>query len=355
MHLNDTFQDARNGDACAVATRPSPDVRPTQSLGIARRPCDDDGVLPASPGFPAGNGGLGEFRPDQGDTVRAIWKGFISFGLVTIPVAIGNAQQRRDVSFRNLSRESGVPVKQKRWDPVKDVEVGPDDMVKGYEISKGRFVTVENDELTRFSAKQERTIEILEFVDASEVDAVFYERTYWIEPQERADRPYALLLRAMERSGRAAIGRFVLSTKEHLVLMRPVDGALALETLYYVDDLRLDERREIAARVEQIEVRDEELAMADQLIDALTHDFDASKYTNETRAALLAFLEAKADGQEPVIPEDTGEPAPVVDLMAALKASISAAPSGRKESDDAASKSSDDLQKVDETREKRAS
>ncbi len=258
--------------------------------------------------------------------MRAIWKGFISFGLVTIPVAIGNAQQRKDVSFRNLSRESLVPVRQKRWDPITDREVGPDDLVKGYEVSKGRFVTVEDDELARFAAKQERTIEILEFVDASEVDPVFYERTYWVEPQERAERPYALLLRAMERSGRAAIGRFVLSTKEHLVLMRPVGGALAIETLHYVDDLRLDERAEIADRVAAVEVRDEELTMADQLIDALTHDFDASKYTNETRASLLAFLEAKADGQEPILAEDVAEPAPVVDLMAALKASLAASP-----------------------------
>ena len=258
--------------------------------------------------------------------MRAIWKGFISFGLVTIPVAIGNAQQRKDVSFRNLSRESLVPVRQKRWDPITDREVGPDDLVKGYEVSKGRFVTVEDDELARFVAKQERTIEILEFVDASEVDPVFYERTYWVEPQERAERPYALLLRAMERSERAAIGRFVLSTKEHLVLMRPVGGALAIETLHYVDDLRLDERAEIADRVAAVEVRDEELTMADQLIDALTHDFDASKYTNETRASLLAFLEAKADGQEPILAEDVAEPAPVVDLMAALKASLAASP-----------------------------
>ncbi len=260
--------------------------------------------------------------------MRAIWKGFISFGLVTIPVAVGNAQQRRDVSFRNLSRESLVPVKQKRWDPVRDVEVGPDDLIKGYEISKGRFVTVEDDELERFAAKQERTIEILEFVDAAQVDAVFYERTYWVEPQERAERPYALLLRAMERSGRAAIGRFVLSTKEHMVLVRAMGGALVLETLHYVDDLRLEDRHEIADRVAGIDVRDDELAMADQLIDALTHDFQADRYTNETRAALLAFLEAKADGQDPVIPEDAAEPAPVVDLMAALKASLAAQPEG---------------------------
>lgn len=261
--------------------------------------------------------------------MRAIWKGFISFGLVTIPVAIGNAQQRKEVSFRNLSRASMVPVKQKRWDPVRDEEVSSlDDLVKGYEIAKGRFVTIEDDELARFAAKQEKTIEILEFVDVDEIDPVYYERTYWVEPQERAERPYALLMRAMERSGRAAIGRFVLSTKEHLVLLRAMDGALAVETLYYPEDLRIGEQREIAERVRGVEVKDEELAIADQLIDSLTTEFDASKYRNETRRALLEFLEAKADGQTPVIPEDVSEPAPVVDLMAALKASLAGTAQG---------------------------
>ena len=256
--------------------------------------------------------------------MRAIWKGFISFGLVTIPVGIGLAQQRREVSFRNLSRESMVPVKQKRWDPVRDVEVGPDEMIKGYEVSKGRFVTVEEEELARFSAKQEKTIEILEFVDLADIDPVYFERAYWVEPQERAERPYALLLHAMERSGRGAIGRFVLSTKEHLVLVRAMDGALVIETLYYPEDIRTGEQRAIQERIAGVEVKPEELAIADQLIDSLTHEFDAAKYRNETRRALVEFLEAKADGQTPVIPDDIGEPAPVVDLMAALKASLAA-------------------------------
>jgi DNA end-binding protein Ku len=256
--------------------------------------------------------------------VRAIWKGFISFGLVTIPVGIGIAQQRREVSFRNLSRESMVPVKQKRWDPVRDVEIGPDEMIKGYEITKGRYVTVEEEELARFSARQEKTIEILEFVDLADIDPVYFERAYWVEPQERAERPYALLMRAMERAGRGAIGRFVLSTKEHLVLLRVMDGAMVIETLYYPEDIRVGEHREIQDRVQSVEVKDEELAIADQLIESLTRDFDATKYENETRRALLEFLEAKADGQAPVIPEDVGEPAPVVDLMAALKASLAA-------------------------------
>jgi len=257
--------------------------------------------------------------------MRAIWKGFISFGLVTIPVGVGPAQHRNDVSFRTLTRKHMTPIKQKRWDPVDDVEVGPEDVVKGYEISKGRFISVEDDELDRFAAPREKTIDILQFVEIGEVDPVHYERAYWLEPQERAERPYALLVEAMRRTGKAAIGRFVLSTKEHLVLLRPVDGALTLETLYYPEDIRSEDLRGITERLQGVEVRDQELAMAEQLIDGLTEVFDPARYPNETRASLLDFLEAKAAGEEPVIAEEAPEPAPVVDLMAALRASIEAA------------------------------
>lgn len=258
--------------------------------------------------------------------MRPIWKGFISFGLVTIPVGVGIAQQRRDVSFRTLSRASLAPVRQRRWDPVREVEVGPDDVVKGYEIAKGRYVTVEDEELERFAARQERAIEILEFVALADVDPVFFERAYWVEPQERAERPYALLVEAMRRSGRAALGRFTLSTREHLVLLRPSPGgALMLETLHYAEDLRRDEEREIAGRLEGVEIRDEELQMAEQLISGLTRDFAPERFTNATRDALVAYLEAKAAGEAPVIAEEAAEPAPVVDLMAALKASLAAA------------------------------
>jgi DNA end-binding protein Ku len=257
--------------------------------------------------------------------MRAIWKGYISFGLVTIPVGVGPAQHRNEVSFRTLSRKHMTPIKQKRWDPVEDAEVGAEDVVRGYEISKGRFIPVEDEELDRFAAPREKTIDILQFVDAGEVDPVHFERAYWLEPQERAERPYALLVEAMRRTGRAAIGRFVLSTKEHLVLLRPVDGALALETLYYPEDIRSEDLRGIIERLEGIEVRDQELQMAEQLIDGLTEPFDAARYRNETRASLLDFLEAKAAGVEPAIAAETPEPAPVVDLMAALRASIEAA------------------------------
>jgi DNA end-binding protein Ku len=260
--------------------------------------------------------------------VRAIWNGFISFGLVTIPVSVGLAQQRSDVSVRTLSRATGQPVKQKRWDPDRDVEVSPDDTVKGWEVSKGRYLPVEDSELERFAARQEKTVQILQFVELSEVDPVFFERAYWLEPQERAERPYALLTRAMERTGRAAMGRFVLSTKEHLVLLRPTDGMLALQTLYYPEDVRLRDKKEIVERVEGVEVADDELAMAEQLVEGLAKPFDPEAYPNQTRAALLEFLQAKADGQEVAEPQETAAPAPVIDLMAALKASLAASGGG---------------------------
>jgi DNA end-binding protein Ku len=254
--------------------------------------------------------------------MRAIWNGFISFGLVTIPVAVGLAQQRKDISFRNLSRASMRPVRQKRWDPERDVEVGPDELIKGWEVAKGQYIAVEPDELERFAVTNEKAIEILQFVDLAEVDPVYYERAYWLEPQERAERPYALLAKAMSSSGRAALGRFVLSTKEHLVLLRTVDGALALQTLYYPEDVRLAERDGISERIAGVEVSEEELAMATQLVESQTKPFTPEQYPNETRRAMLDFLSAKAQGETPTAPEPAAEPAPVVDLMAALKASL---------------------------------
>lgn len=257
--------------------------------------------------------------------MRAIWNGFISFGLVTIPVSVGLAQQRSDVSFRTLSRATMQPVKQKRWDPERDVEVGPDDTVKGWEVSKGRYLPVEEAELERFAARQEKTIQILQFVELSEVDPVYFEKAYWLEPQERAERPYKLLAQVMEDEGRAALGRFVLSTKEHLVLLRPVEGMLALETLYYPEDIRAKDKGEIVARLDGVEVSDDELGMARQLVEGLAKPFAPEAYPNETRKALLGFLEAKAAGGEVAEPEETAAPAPVIDLMAALKASLAAA------------------------------
>ena len=270
--------------------------------------------------------------------MRAIWNGYISFGLVTIPVSVGLAQQRSDVSFRTLSRATHKPVRQKRWDPDRDVEVGSEDTVKGWEVSKGEYIPVEDAELERFAARQEKTIRILQFVDLVEVDPVYFERAYWLDPQERAERPYLLLTRAMEASGRAAVGRFVLSTKEHLVLLRATDGMLALQTLYYPEDVRVRDKKEILERLEGVNVSTDELAMAEQLVEGLAKPFEPEAYPNETRRALVEFLEAKSAGREIEPTEEAPAPAPVIDLMAALKASLAAASSSDGDQDGAEEK-----------------
>lgn len=256
--------------------------------------------------------------------MRAIWKGFVSFGLVTIPVNVGIAQDRQDPSFRTLVRETMRPVRQRRWDEDGDREVDAADTVKGYEFAKGRYVVVEEEELARFAPTQEKTVQILQFVELDQVDPVYFEKAYWLEPQERAERPYRLLAAALQQTGRAAIGRFVLSTKEHLVLVRSVDGVLALQTLYYPEDVRMGVRDEIAARLGEDAPVEAELNMATQLIEGMTAAFDPARYPNETRAAIREMLEARADGQEVTPPEQPGEAAPVVDLMEALKASLAA-------------------------------
>jgi DNA end-binding protein Ku len=221
---------------------------------------------------------------------------------------------------------------------VNDREVTSDETVKGWEVAKGRYLPVEDEELEQFAARQEKTIRILQFVDAAEVDPVFIERAYWLEPQERAERPYKLLMKAMEGKGRAAIGRFVLSTKEHLVLLRASDGMLTLETLYYPEDIRLKDKGEISDRLADVDVADAELQMAEQLVEGLARPFEPEAYPNETRKALLDFLHAKADGTEIAEPEEAPEPAPVIDLMAALKASLAAAGGGEAEEEAPAGK-----------------
>ena len=256
--------------------------------------------------------------------MRAIWKGFVSFGLVTIPVNVGIAQDRQDPSFRTLVRETLRPVRQKRWDDEADREVDAADTVKGYEFAKGRYVVVEEEELARFAPTQEKTVQILQFVELDQVDPVYFEKAYWLEPQERAERPYRLLATALDETGRAAIGRFVLSTKEHLVLVRSLDGVLALQTLYYPEDVRMGVREEIAERLGDGEVVKAELDMAKQLIEGMTAGFDPAKYPNETRKAIVEMLEARADGQDVTVPDERPEAAPVVDLMEALKASLEA-------------------------------
>jgi DNA end-binding protein Ku len=256
--------------------------------------------------------------------MRTIWNGSLSFGLVMIPVGLAVAQDRKDIAFRTLHRECGTPIKQRRWCPVHEREVDSDELVKGWEFAKGQFVLVEDQDLEAFALQRSRSIELVRFVPLAQVDPLYFDRAYYLAPASDpvGRRPYALLLRALEDTGMAAIGRFVLWNKENLCLVRAHEDALVLELLYYAEDLRSS--AEIAEAVAETEVRDAELTMAKQLVESLVGDFDPSEYRNSYRDELRKMLQAKLEGQEIVQPEPVPE-APVIDLMQALRASLAAA------------------------------
>ena len=253
--------------------------------------------------------------------MRTIWNGSISFGLVNIPIGLALATQRSDMAFRTLHRECGTPIKQKRWCPLHEREVEADELVKGWEVAKGEFVIVEEADLESVALQRSQAIDILRFVKLADVDPVFFDRTYYLAPAatEAQRRPYVLLLRAMQESGMAAVGKFVLWGKENLCLIRPQGDTLAMETLFFADDVR--SKSEIEEAVEATEVKKAELALAGQVIESLVGEWDAAEFENEYRRDLKAMLEAKLAGQEITRPEPAPE-TPVVDLMEALRRSV---------------------------------
>ena len=253
--------------------------------------------------------------------MRTIWNGSISFGLVSIPIGLAVATQRSDIAFRTLHRECGTPIKNKRWCPFHERDVEAEELVKGWEVAKGEFVIVEESDLEAVALQRSQSIEILRFVALADVDPVYFDRTYYLAPAstEAQRRPYVLLLRAMEETGMAAIGKFVLWGKENLCLIRPRGESLALETLFFAEDVR--SHQEIEETVESTEVKKAELDLARQVIASLVGEFEPAEFENEYRRDLRAMLEAKLAGQEVAKPEPVAE-TPVVDLMDALKKSV---------------------------------
>jgi DNA end-binding protein Ku len=259
--------------------------------------------------------------------MRTIWNGSISFGLVNIPVGMAlatkPAARQSDVSFRTLHRECLTPIKQKRWCPTHEREVERDELVKGWEVTKGEFVVVEDADLEAImEIDDSKSIEITRFVDAADVDPVYFDRTYYLAParETAAQRPYVLLLRAMQETNKAALGRFVRQGAEHLCLIRPKGDALALETMFLSEDV--NSQAEIEEAVEGSKVKEAELGLARQVIDSLAGDFEPEELTSEYRQNLKQMLEAKLEGQELARPEPVAEETPVVDLMEALRRSV---------------------------------
>jgi DNA end-binding protein Ku len=262
--------------------------------------------------------------------MRTIWNGSINFGLVNIPVGLALATKpgakQSDVSFRTLHRECGTPIKQKRWCPVHDREVPADELVKGWEVAKGEFVFIEDADLEAITVQDDsRAIEIASFVPLDQVDPMYFDRTYYLAPASAAAqrRPYVLLLRAMQETGMGAIGRFVLRGQENFALIRPRGEALALETLFLAEDVR--SQAEVEEAVEGTQVKEAEMELARQVIDSLAGDFEPEELKSEYRRDLRAMLEAKLAGEEIKRPEPVEEEAPVIDLMDALRQSVSEA------------------------------
>ncbi|MGH3030533.1 MAG: Ku protein [Gaiellaceae bacterium] len=256
--------------------------------------------------------------------MRTIWNGSLNFGLVNIPIGLAVAQQRKDVAFRTLHRECGTPIKQKRWCPHHERDVEADELVKGWEFSKGQFVVVEDSDLEAVALQRSQSIDIAKFVPLDAVDPLYFDRTYYLAPADAVAqrRPYVLLLKAMQEAGMGAVGTFVLWGKENLCLIRPLGDSLALETLFFAEDVR--SRAEIDEAVEETEVNEPELEMARQLVQSLVGEFDPAEFENAYRRELRAMLEAKLAGEEIAVPEPAA-PAPVIDLMEALKQSVAQA------------------------------
>lgn len=252
---------------------------------------------------------------------RQIWKGVITFGMISIPVGLFAATESKDVSFNQLHRVCNSRIKQRRWCPTCEVDVEMADIVKGYEYAKDQYVIVADQEFESLPVPTKHTIELSAFVEAAEIDPVYHEKSYYIQPEETGIKAYALLIRALESKGLSAVAKVAIRTKERLCALRPKDGALMLDTLFFPDEVRLDAQ----PRVPDVIVSDRELAMAQSLIDLLHEPFDGSKYADGYRTALLSLIEAKVQNAEAVAAPAAPAPAAnVTDLMAALRASVEA-------------------------------
>jgi DNA end-binding protein Ku len=254
---------------------------------------------------------------------RPIWTGAISFGLVNVPVKLFTAVDRKTVRFNQLNSKTGNRIAQKRVDPATGEEVAYEDIVKGYEIAPDRYVVIEPGDLESVQPKKTRMVEIEEFVDLAEIDPIYFDHPYYLVPDKGADKAYRLLMEAMRDTGRVALGRVVIRSKEYLVAVRPKGELLAMETMLFADEVVSPEKLDDALPGE-VEAGERELRMAKQLVESLSGPFEPEKYADEYREAVLALIEQKAEGKVIAV-QPSEEPQPVPDLMAALEASIAEA------------------------------
>jgi DNA end-binding protein Ku len=259
--------------------------------------------------------------------VRSIWKGAISFGLVTIPVKLYSATEQKDVSFHQVRRSDGSRIRYKRVAQSDGEEVPYGEIAKGYELSNGETVVLTDEDFADLPLTTSKAIDVLQFVPLEQVDPIFFEKSYYIEPDKAGAKPYVLLRDALEESGKVALVKVALRNRESLATLRVREGVFVLETMLWPDEVRTPD---FGFLDEDIDVRPQELAMAGSLIDTLSGDFDPSQYKDSYREALQEVIEAKIAGHEVKQPEQAQPTSgTVVDLMAALRASVEAAKAGR--------------------------
>ncbi len=258
---------------------------------------------------------------------RPIWSGAISFGLVNVPVKLFSAVTSKDVRFHQLDGKSKSRIRQKRVSVATGEEVPYDDLVKAYEIAPDNYVTITPEELDALDPKATKTIDIEDFVDLDTIDPMYYDRPYYLVPDKGGQKAYALLRNAMRETNKVGIARMVLRTKQYLAAIRPVGNALVIETMLFADEVVPPDELDLPD--EEVDVTEREEKMARSLIDSLTTDFEPAKYKDEYRERVLELIEQKASGQE-IVREEAAEEAPrVVDLMAALEASLAAVKGGK--------------------------
>lgn len=257
---------------------------------------------------------------------RSIWTGAISFGLVTVPVKLYSAVNRKSVRFNQLNGKTGSRIAQKRVDASTGEEVAYEDLVKGYEIATDRYVVIEPEELDSVQPAKTKTIDIEDFVDLAEIDPIFYDHPYYLAPATGGAKPYRLLLEAMRETEKVAIAKVVIRQKESLVAIRalPDHDVLEMATMLFADEVVDPDRLDDIPGPDDVKTNDRELAIAKQLVESLAGDFEPEKYKDTYREAVMAMIEKKAAGEEIVVAEPEEEAAPAPDLMSALKASLDA-------------------------------
>jgi DNA end-binding protein Ku len=253
--------------------------------------------------------------------MHTIWKGSISFGLVNIPIKLHSATEDRDIKLRSLHKECHTPIKYEKICPVCEKEIDHKDIVKGYEVTKGKFVVLEEEELNQIKeVNAEKTVEILDFIKIDEIDPIFYDRSYFVSPNDGGKKAYSLLRKALVTSGKVGIAKITMRSKEQLSVVRVYENTLVMETIHYPDEVRTS--KDVPNVPENDEISEKELETATMLIEQLTSEFQPENYHDEYRERLSQLIESKQTGEKIVTAKEKAPKENVTDLMAALQASI---------------------------------